>query len=297
MNRIEALTEILPYVREFQGKTFVLKLGGELCTGAVLENVARQISLIHHIGMKVVLIHGGGPQLDVLSKRLGLETVKKAGRRITDDQTLKAAVMVFCGELATSVTTALGKHGVRALGLSGADAQIVLASKRPPLRVQSDQGGTELVDFENVGVIESINTELIGKFLKENLVPVISPIAASTSGQIFNINADTLASKVAQSIGAEKLIVLSNVPGLLRSVSEPTSLVSYADIEQIQDMVEAGKVTAGMLPKVQACLEAIKGGVHRAHIIDGTRSDSLLMELFLNEGVGTMIVENLKDIA
>lgn len=293
MNRIEALTEILPYVREFQGKSFVIKLGGELCTGAVLGNIAQQLSLIQHIGMRPIVVHGGGPQLDTLSARLGITPTKKAGRRVTDSQTLQAAIMTFCGEIATSITSSLGTQGVRAIGLSGADARLVRASKRPPLRVPSEGGKTELVDFGHVGNIEHIDTDLISSLLRDGIIPVISPIAADESGSLFNVNADTLAARVAQSLKAEKLILMSNVPGIMRNVSDPSSLISYADIDQVQNLAEEGIISAGMLPKVQACVDALKGGVRRAHIIDGTRPSSLLMELFLNQGVGTMIVESL----
>lgn len=293
MNRIEALTEILPYVREFQGKSFVIKLGGELCSGSVLSNIAQQLSLIQHIGIRPVIVHGGGPQLDALSERLGITPTKKAGRRVTDGPTLQAAIMTFCGEIATTVTSALGTQGVRAIGLSGADARLVRASKRPPLRVPSEGGKTELVDFGHVGNIENVDIDLLGSLTKEGIIPVISPIASDQTGALLNINADTLAARVAQSLRAEKLILMSNVPGIMRIVGDPSSLVSYADIDQIQTLTEEGIISAGMLPKVQACIDALKGGVRRAHIIDGTRPSSLLMELFLNQGVGTMIVESL----
>jgi len=291
MKRIEVLTEILPYVREFQGKTFVVKLGGELCQGEVLNNIAQQLSLIHHIGIKLILVHGGGPQLDEVSTKLGITPVKKAGRRVTDDKSLAAAKMVFCGTIGTDVAASLCSHGMKALGLSGVDAGLISAVKRPPLRISNPDGTTELVDFLNVGIIESVNVALLQGFLNSGLTPLISPIAASPEGATFNINADTLASKVALSMKAEKLILMSNVSGILKNPPDASSLVSYTDIEGAQGFVEDGTISSGMLPKVQACIDALKGGVSRTHIIDGTRQGSLLLELFLNEGVGTMIVE------
>jgi acetylglutamate kinase len=291
MKRIEALTEILPYVREFQGKTFVVKLGGELCQGEVLSNIAQQLSLVHHIGIKLVLVHGGGPQLDEVSKSLGITPVKKAGRRVTDDKSLAAAKMVFCGSIGTDVAAALCSNGMKALGLSGVDGSLITAVKRPPLRISNPDGSTELVDFLNVGIIESVNSSLLQDFLGLGLTPLISPIAASPEGATFNINADTLAAKVAVSLKAEKLILMSNVPGILKAPPDPSSLISYLDIEGVQSLIEEGTISSGMLPKVQACIDALKSGVSRTHIIDGTRQGSLLLELFLNEGVGTMIVE------
>ncbi|MBX7137118.1 MAG: acetylglutamate kinase [Oligoflexia bacterium] len=291
VDRIGELTEILPYVREFLGKTFVIKLGGEVCAGKSLTDIAKQVSLIHHIGIKVVLVHGGGPQLDALCSTLGIERHVVAGRRVTDEETLRACKMVFAGLLSTDIVAALRAQGASAAGLSGVDASLIGAVRRPPRQVATDDGDTRLVDFGMVGDIVSINTGFLTTLLHERVIPVVSSLGATAEGQVLNINADTVASALARELKADKLILLSNVPGILKDKRDPSSLVSYASIRSLEKMIADGSIRDGMLPKVQACMEAVKGGVSRTHIIDGGKSDSLLMELFLNQGCGTMIVD------
>lgn len=294
MQNIESLHEILPYVRLFQGKTFVVKLGGEVCRNSNLDEIAKQLSLIHHIGIKLVLVHGGGPQMDALCSRLGIERKVVNGRRITDNETLDAAKMVFAGLISTDIVAALRKHGTRAIGLSGVDAFLVQANRRAPVSIELASGEVKTIDFENVGDIAALDVSILNELMAKGVVPVVSSLGADQHGNVLNINADTVASRIAQELKAEKLIVLSNVPGVLRNPEDSASLVSYADIEVLQEMAANRKINGGMLPKVEACLDAIRGGVSRTHIIDGTRPASLLLELFVNEGCGTMIVSKLE---
>lgn len=287
VDRILALTEVLPYVREFLGKRFVVKIGGEIAKQEHLAQIAKQVSLIHHIGIKVVVVHGGGPQMDEMLQKLGHEPQKVKGRRITDDNALRIAKMVFAGELSTDIVASLKAEGATAVGLSGADASVLKATRRAPVP-QPD--GETYIDYGNVGDIEEVNVSFLASLFDQSIIPVIGSLAADESGRILNVNADSVASAVASAIKAEKLIVMTNVPGILADVSKPSSLISYADIDEVEEMIDTGVVKDGMLPKVAGCLEALRRGVSRAHIIDGTRKDSLLEELFLNEGVGTMMV-------
>ncbi len=287
-DKIAELTEILPYVREFQGKTFVIKLGGEVLDGS-LQDLAKQISLIHHIGIKVVLVHGGGPQLNELCHKLDIKVNMVEGRRVTDAQTLEAAKMLYRGSLNMQVVTALQAQGANAVGLSGADGFIIRARKRVPVRIGLEKNSPE-VDFGFVGDVERVNADFLTLLLSNGYLPIIAPLAISEKGEILNVNADTISSSIAVQLGASKLIMVSNVPGILRNKDEPASLVSYTDSGAVQEMISAGTIAGGMKPKAQACLAALNGGVPRTHIISGGRRGSLLEELFLNQGTGTMIV-------
>ncbi len=291
-DRIQALTEILPYVREFQGGLFVLKLGGEVCQGDALQDIAEQVSLIHHVGVKLAIVHGGGPQIDELLGQLGVAVHKVAGRRITDTDTLRAAKMVYNGLINTDIVAALRSHGASGVGLTGVDAGLILATRRPPKTIYDDSGNEVTFDFGHVGDIARIQPELIETLMRERVIPVICSLAADADGNVLNINADTIASALAVALKAQKLIVMTNVPGVLRQRDDPASIVSYTDVESLNKMVRDGVIQGGMLPKVQACVDAILGGVPRTHIINGGRPESLLLELFSNQGCGTMIVND-----
>lgn len=290
MQNIESLQEILPYVRTFLGKTFVIKLGGEVCRQTNLKELAPQLSLIHHIGIKVVIVHGGGPQMDEVCDKLNIERKVVHGRRITDADTLTAAKMVYAGLLSTDIVSALRGVGASAIGLSGVDARLIEAKRRLPVSMELTPGRVETIDFENVGDIQKVNISVIERMLADGIIPVISSLAADDLGNVLNVNADTIASRLAQELKAEKLIVLTNVPGVLRNLEDRSSLVSYADVDELEGMISKRAINGGMLPKVQTCIEAVRGGVGRTHIIDGTKPAALLLELFVNEGCGTMIV-------
>ncbi|MCB0340141.1 MAG: acetylglutamate kinase [Bdellovibrionales bacterium] len=291
MDTMSAFKEMLPYVREFQGKLFVVKVGGEVCEPDRLDEIARQLSLIHHIGMNVVLVHGGGPQMNSMLETLGVERKMIAGRRITDDTTLEVAKMVYKGLVGTNIVSALARQGARAVGLSGVDAGIIRASKRPKQLLEDDSGKVVEVDFGHVGDITEIDPSVLHALIEKRIIPVVCALGGGANGEVFNINADTISSRIAQTLKAEKYIVLTNVAGVLEDVSNPQSLVSYADVDTLSVLIEKGAIKGGMRPKVEACIDAIRNGVHRTHIIDGTRDEALLIELFKNEGCGTMIVD------
>ncbi|MBI5389878.1 acetylglutamate kinase [Candidatus Woesearchaeota archaeon] len=290
MNKMQYIREILPYVREFHGKTFIVKIGGEVCEDENLDEIASQLSLIHHIGIKMVIVHGGSSQMDALLTKLGVERKVIAGRRITDDQTLKAAKMVFAGEVSTNIIAALRSHGAKAVGLTGVDGNLITAHKRPLKEVVNEQGKKVKIDFGNVGDIDDVDTALLDVLLKSSIIPVICSLGADNEGNVYNINADTIASMLAQKLKADKLMILTNVPGILRDRTKHETLVSYADVDTLKNMIRKGQIAGGMLPKVEVCIEAVQNGVHRTHIIDGTHPGALLEEIFVNEGSGTMIV-------
>ncbi len=288
---VHALKGALDYTRLYRGQTFVIKLGGEiLASPEALENVAMQVALLDSLSIRVVIVHGGGPQATELSRRMGLEPEIVAGRRVTSPEVLEIAKMVFAGQLNTDVLAALRRHGVRGVGLSGVDARLVTATRRPPVRVRDDSGEERVVDFGEVGDIESFDTTLLEILVERHHVPAVASLAADDEGRVLNVNADTVAETLAAALGAKKLIFLSASPGILRDVSDPSSLVAFAGPEDLEEMMQEGAITAGMRPKVEACLRAVKNGVGRTHIIDGRVEDALLVELFTGAGAGTMIV-------
>ena len=292
VERIAELTEILPYVREFLGKTFVIKLGGEVLYPNSIESVAKQISLIHHMGIKVVLVHGGGPQLDETLDKFGIAPKIVEGRRVTDNATLQVAKMVFKGLLGTDLVAALRKEGATAVSLSGVDAGLIAAKRRAPKLMAVNDGSNQALDYGEVGDITAINPAVIESLLSSSIIPCVCSLGISDQAQVLNINADTVAASLAHALKAEKLILMTNVAGVLQSKEDPSSLVSYASVERLEQMIAAGAIKDGMRPKVEACMQAVRMGVPRTHIINGAKPGALLMELFLNEGCGTMVVND-----
>lgn len=292
MNRILPLLDAAAYIRLFHAKTIVLKVSGSILADERARTaLAEDVSLLHHVGIRLVLVHGGGPQLDALSNKLDVPREVVAGRRITDARTLDLAKMVFRGQLNSDLVTALTAVGVKAVGLSGADGKCILATKRPPRTMRDPSTGVEqLVDFGFVGDVDAVDVTLPKLLIDANMVPVFCSLACSDGGQLLNVNADTIAARVAIALGAEKLILCTSVAGLLEDVKDPRRLVSYGDLGTVEELVRQGAVSGGMLPKLSACTDALKGGVPRVHMIDGTRAHSLLLELFTNEGCGTMLV-------
>ena len=292
MENIEILKQALPYIRKYRDKVFVVKLGGELAADPeVLNRLTEDVSLLYQIGVRVVIIHGGGPQLSALAGKLGLESEKVNGRRVTDDNVIELAKMVFAGGISTDILAGLRRHGTPAVGLSGVDGDLVVAKRRPPKRVFDREAGKERdVDFKNVGDIVSVDPRVLQVLLENRFVPVVASLGADEQGSVLNINADTIASKIATELPAEKLFLLSNVSGILRDVAKPESRVSYLTVPAGEEMIESQAIGGGMVPKLSAALEAVKSGVKRAHIINGFTSGSLLFEVFTVKGLGTMIV-------
>ena len=289
---VAALRQALPYLKLFQGKTFVVKFGGEVFEEADnLRQLFEQIGVLHRVGIRVVVVHGGGPQTTSMAEKLGQQQTMVGGRRVTDGATLETSSMVLNGALNTRAVALFRELGIGAVGLSGVDADIVTATRRPPVEVD---GAT--VDYGFVGDIDSIQPGLIHRLMESSILPVISPLSADAEGNILNVNADVVAARVAESLGADKLIVMSSVPGLLEDVQDPGSLVSYTDVAGLNDYIERGVVKDGMLPKVASVLQALKGGVPRVHLISFRVQDSLLAEVFTNEGSGTMVVSSVDDV-
>ncbi|HNI59724.1 MAG TPA: acetylglutamate kinase [Pseudomonadota bacterium] len=288
---IAGLKGALRYVRAYRDQIFVIKLGGEVLERAEsLSGVAAQLSLLSSLGVHLVIVHGGGPQASQLTRRLGGEPKMIAGRRITDDTALSAVVMAVAGQLNVQVLSALRAHHVRAVGLSGVDAELVTAHKRPPVEVVDDSGQTQKVDFGHVGDIDRVDPRVIETLLASGYVPVISCLAGDNQGNIYNINADTLAESLAVALRAQKLIFMTSAPGVLRDRNDPSTLVTFADPDDLASLLSSGSIAGGMRPKVEACIRAATGGVERTHIIDGGAPDSLLFEVFTGAGCGTMIV-------
>lgn len=294
---IIALKQAIPYIRMYKGKTFVVKAGGKVISRRETLNVlVEEVSLLHQLGIRVVLVHGGGPQATELSRRLGIEPTIVAGRRVTDAQTLEVAKMVYAGSLNVDVLSAFRSHHTKAVGLSGVDGGLLTARKRHKKLIEPFPGAEPVeVDFGFVGDIEHVDPSVLEHLLSGDTVPVISPLGCDSEGTVFNINADSVAEAVARALKAEKLLILTDADGILRDVEDPTSLVSYADVAELEALRRSGSLKGGMLPKVDACISAVKGGVWRAHIINGTKPGALLKEVFTNSGCGTMIAAKSDD--
>jgi acetylglutamate kinase len=290
---VTALRHAVPYLRVYKRKVFVLKAGGDAFVSAeTTRALMEQIGILHQVGIRVVLVHGGGPQSTALSKRLGMQTKMVEGRRVTDAQTLEVSTMVLNGEINTRIVAMCRALGVPAIGVSGVDGGLIKASKRPP--VQLDSG--ETVDYGFVGDILGIDASIISKQLDNDLVPIVSPLSADDHGTLLNINADTVAAAIACELKAEKFMLATGAPGILDSLEDPRSLVSYLDRAGLRRLRDEGKISGGMLPKVAAIERALAGGVPRVHVISYSQPDSLLLEVFTNEGTGTLVVNELEHL-
>jgi acetylglutamate kinase len=288
---ISGLKGALRYVRAYRDHVFVVKLGGDvLSDGEVLDHVAEQLGLLQSLSIRIVVVHGGGPQASAIMRRLGQEPVMVAGRRVTDDAALEVAKMVYPGLLSTDLLSALRGHQVQAVGLSGVDADLLTAHRRPPVSVTGDDGITRLVDYGHVGDIDGVDPRVVLTLVEHRFVPVVASLAGDGDGNVYNVNADTVAESLAIALKAQKLIFLTGAPGVLRDRSDPASLVTFADPDDLTQLLASGAIAGGMRPKVEACIRAATGGVERTHIIDGRAHDSLLLEVFTGTGTGTMIV-------
>jgi acetylglutamate kinase len=288
---IAGLKGTLRYVRAYRDHVFVVKLGGEVVKDDhALDGVAAQVSLLHSLGIRIVVVHGGGPQATALTRRLGAEPVIVAGRRVTDDAALEVAKMVYAGTLNTDVLSALRAHQLQAVGLSGVDAELLTARRRPPVNVVDDSGHSAVVDYGHVGDIMNVDPRVLTTLMDARFVPVVASLAGDNDGNVYNVNADTVAETIAIALRAQKLIYLTGVPGVLRDPKDPASLVTFADPDDLASLMATGALSGGMRPKVEACIRAATGGVERTHIVDGRVPDSLLLEVFTGAGTGTMIV-------
>jgi acetylglutamate kinase len=288
---IAGLKGALRYVRAYRDHVFVVKLGGDvLSEPETLDSVAGQLALLSSLSIRIVVVHGGGPQATALSRRLGVEPRLVAGRRVTDDGALDVAKMVYAGQINVDLLAALRDHRVQAVGLSGVDAELITAHRRPPVSVVDDAGATVRVDYGHVGDIDRVDPRVLLTLMEARMVPVVASLAGGESGEVYNVNADTVAEALAVALRAHKLIFLTGAPGVLRDRDDPSTLVTFADPDDLAGLLANGVLTGGMRPKVEACMRAATGGVERTHIIDGRAPDALLLEVFTGAGCGTMIV-------
>ncbi len=285
---VDLLRQALPYIRRFKNKTFVIKLGGDIAEDdATRYSFAEEVALLAQVGIRVCVIHGGGKQATDLSEKLGIEPKIINGRRVTDDKTLDVVMMVFAGQINTEFLSALRRAGVVAVGLSGVDGNILHATKRPVKMVVNEATGKkEKIDFGHVGDIDRVDPRLLKTLLDADYVPVIASLGADDEGHVLNINADTVASKIAAALETEKLILASDVDGILKGTGE---LISKVTVGEIQGLIKEGVIKGGMAIKAQSAIEALTDGVKAVHIINGMKPSTLLTEVFTDQGCGTMI--------
>ncbi|WP_321421993.1 acetylglutamate kinase [uncultured Methanobacterium sp.] len=293
METVNILIEALPYIKKFHQKKIMIKYGGHaMIDAAAKSSTARDTVLLKYVGMKPIVVHGGGPEISRSMSKLGKEPQFIGGLRVTDQETMDIVKMVLVGKINTEIVSNIGLHGGKGVGLSGKDNMLLKARKRSPqIVVNQETGEEQMVDLGLVGEIESINPEILKVLTENNYIPVISPIGVDDKGETLNLNADTVAGEIGGEVGAEKLIILTDVPGILRDHSDPESLIKRVNISQVMDLIEDGTVRDGMLPKVLTCISALENGVKSAHIIDGRIKHSVLLEIFTKQGIGTMITK------
>ena len=282
------LVEALPYIREFAGKTIVVKYGGNAMGGTDLtDQVMADIALMKFVGIRPVVVHGGGPDISAQLERLGKKSEFIGGLRVTDAETAAIAEMVLVGKINRALVDGLNRQGVRAVGLSGKDAHFLRAEKQSG--TINENGHRRPVDIGYVGRVAHIDTSLITDLLARDYVPVVAPVGYGSAGETFNINADTVAAELAGALAAEKLLLLTNVEGIYRDINDPGSLVSSISAADARAWIQDGTIAGGMIPKVEACLTALAGGARKAHIIDGRLTHAIILELYTSAGIGTQL--------
>ncbi|MEJ2532043.1 MAG: acetylglutamate kinase [Halioglobus sp.] len=287
LNIAQVLTEALPYIQRFTGRTMVLKFGGNAMVDAELhESFARDVVLMKLVGMNPVVVHGGGPQIGSLLKKLNIHTEFVNGMRVTDAQTMDVVEMVLGGSVNKEIVSSINRNGGKAIGVTGKDGQLIRAHQLKVTRYSPELDASEIVDIGHVGEVDQIDTEVLNVILGSNFIPVIAPIGVDAAGRTYNINADLVAGKLAQVLQAEKLMLLTNVAGLL---DREGNILTGLSTAQVDELIADGTITGGMLPKISCALEAVKSGVASAHIIDGRVPHAVLLEIFTNEGIGTLI--------
>ena len=293
---VTALKHAAPYIRMYKRKVFVLKAGGEaFVSPATTRAIVEQVGILHEVGIRVVLVHGGGPQSTRLAQARGLSSQFIDGRRVTDKDALEVMATVLNEQINPMILAAFRDLDIPAAGICGQDARVIKAHKRPPVARGGDDGDT--VDYGYVGDIDAIDADILFEHLNTGVVPVISPMSADDAGTLLNINADTVAAAVAAAVGAEKLILATTAPGILEARDDPRSLISFIDIAGLAKLRDQGLIAAGMLPKAAAIEKALTGGVPRVHVISSELPDSLLLEVFTNEGTGTLVVNDVEHLS
>ncbi len=283
------LIETLPYIQQFYGKTVVIKYGGNAMINTELKNsVIKDIILMKYVGMRPVVVHGGGPEITGMLKQLGKQSTFVSGLRVTDAETVAIAEMVLVGKINTEIVSLLNRRGAKAVGLSGKDADLIVARKH--LAQVHENGETREVDIGFVGDVVKINTDIINTLLNQGYIPVIAPVGIGKDNDSYNINADYVAGEIAGALAAEKLMLLTDVEGIYRDYHDKSSFISTLTFAEAQEMIKHGRIDGGMIPKVEACIRALSGGAVKAHIIDGRQSHSLLLEVFTEQGIGSEVV-------
>jgi len=289
LEKAAILVEALPYIKKFYGKTVVIKYGGHaMINNTLKEAVLTDVVLMKYVGMHPVLVHGGGPEITGMLKRLGIDSRFVGGLRVTDKETMEIVEMVLVGKINKDIVAQINHIGGRAVGLSGKDANLFEAVKKFH-KINTPKGGEEMVDIGYVGDISKVNPEIITTIVNEGYIPVVAPVAVGADGESYNINADYAAGCLAAELGADKLIILTDVEGILEDRNDPGSLISVLHVDEFSTLVEQGKIDGGMIPKVECCLDALAGGVRTTHILDGRVPHSILLEVFTDKGIGTMV--------
>jgi acetylglutamate kinase len=286
--RAKILIEALPYIRRFNNATIVVKYGGHAMVNEELKkDFALDIILMKYVGLKPIVVHGGGPQIGDFLNKLSIESEFVDGMRVTDKKTMDVVEMVLAGKVNKEIVTLINKNGGQSVGLSGKDGQLITAKKMKYYKDKGDDQPPEIIDMGMVGEITSINNRILKSLIEDQFIPVIAPVGAGKKGETYNINADLVAGHIAASLKARKLILLTDTEGVL---DKEGTLISTLRMKEIQQFIDDGTIKGGMIPKIQCCFEAIKGGVKKAHIIDGRKDHAILLEIFTRTGIGTEIV-------
>lgn len=281
------LQEALPYIQRFHGRVFVVKYGGHaMIDEALKQSFARDVALLRYVGIQVVVVHGGGPQINQTLQQMGITSTFSGGHRVTDDATMNVVEMVLGGQLNSEIVGLISDHGGRAVGLSGKDAQLLSAVRKGPMTTRGKDGESQTVDLGRVGEIDTVKPALLRDLLERGYIPVVAPIAKSQNGEALNVNADTAAGRIASALGAAKLMLMTDVSGVKDGQGQ---LLSSLHAAQAKGLIQSGVIGGGMIPKVDCALEAVAGGVEKVHIVDGRVLHSLLLEIFTHEGIGTEI--------
>ena len=288
MKDIDVLVEALPYLKKFHDKKILIKYGGHAMVDEEAKSAtASDTVLLKYVGLKPLIVHGGGPEISRSMDKLGKESEFIKGLRVTDEETMEIIEMVLVGKISTDIVSEIIKNGGDAISLSGKDSSLIFAHKKAASKIDG-----ELVDLGLVGEVDCVNADLLEMFLDNDYIPVISPVGIAKDGTSLNLNADTAAGEVASAIDAEKLIILTDVPGVLRDPSDPSTLIQKIGVSEVPGLIEDGIISGGMIPKIETCVKAIENGVKSCHIIDGRRKHALLVEIFTTDGVGTMIYKD-----
>jgi len=290
MERVNILVEALPYIKQFYNKKVMIKYGGHaMVDDEAMASTARDTVLLKYVGMQPIVVHGGGPEITRSMKKLGKEPKFIKGLRVTDEETMSIVKMVLVGNINTDIVSQICLHDGKGAGLSGKDNKLIEACKKIHKIKDEETGEIEEIDLGLVGEIKKINPEILEMYTENDFIPVISPIGIAEDGTTLNLNADTVAGAIAGEMDAEKLIILTDVPGVLRDPNDPSTLIQRIHIDEIPALIEDGVISGGMIPKIETCVDALNNGVKSAHILDGRINHTLLLEIFTKEGIGTMI--------